>query len=193
VQVDFASYAQRAVALVNHDVADADGVRDLVGHEWASQVRADDVPVLRKVRHGLAEVVDLAATGRDAEAVHRLNDLLAAHPVQPRISGHDASDWHLHVRGAAAALADEYAAGAIWGLAVGLCTWGSHRFGRCADAACGNAFLDTSTNRSRRYCSQRCATRAHVAAHRARAKGNGAEENPARDPAKKPGKNAEKR
>ncbi|NEE27579.1 CGNR zinc finger domain-containing protein, partial [Streptomyces sp. SID7982] len=28
--------------------------------------------------------------------------------------------------------------------------------------------LDTSTNRSRRYCSDRCATRANVAAYRAR-------------------------
>ncbi|WP_141743598.1 CGNR zinc finger domain-containing protein, partial [Streptomyces abyssalis] len=30
------------------------------------------------------------------------------------------------------------------------------------------AYLDTSTNRSRRYCSDRCATRANVAAYRAR-------------------------
>lgn len=33
---------------------------------------------------------------------------------------------------------------------------------------CRNAYLDTSTNRSRRYCSDRCATRANVAAYRAR-------------------------
>jgi hypothetical protein len=31
-------------------------------------------------------------------------------------------------------------------------------------------FIDTSTNRSRRYCSDRCATRANVAAYRARRK-----------------------
>jgi predicted RNA-binding Zn ribbon-like protein len=38
----------------------------------------------------------------------------------------------------------------------------------CADARCGNVYLDTSSNCCRRFCSERCATRSHVAAHRAR-------------------------
>ena len=42
------------------------------------------------------------------------------------------------------------------------------RLGLCEAPPCRNAYLDTSTNRSRRYCSDRCATRANVAAYRAR-------------------------
>jgi predicted RNA-binding Zn ribbon-like protein len=54
------------------------------------------------------------------------------------------------------------------GLAVHLTEHGVARLGICQAAPCRNAYLDTSTNRSRRYCSDRCATRANVAAYRAR-------------------------
>ena len=36
--------------------------------------------------------------------------------------------------------------GAVWGLAVWLCEYGSARFGVCADERCGNVYLDTSSN-----------------------------------------------
>ncbi len=54
------------------------------------------------------------------------------------------------------------------GLAVQLTELGVDRLGICQAPPCRNAYLDTSTNRSRRYCSDRCATRANVAAYRAR-------------------------
>ena len=54
------------------------------------------------------------------------------------------------------------------GLAFHLTEHGADRLGLCEAAPCRNAYLDTSTNRSRRYCSDRCATRANVAAYRAR-------------------------
>ena len=66
-------------------------------------------------------------------------------------------------------------AGAVWGLAVWLCEYGSARFGICADERCGNVYLDTSSNCCRRFCSERCATRSHVAAHRARKRAAGSE------------------
>jgi predicted RNA-binding Zn ribbon-like protein len=61
-----------------------------------------------------------------------------------------------------------YAAIAAMGLAFHLTEYGVDRLGLCEAAPCRNAYLDTSTNRSRRYCSDRCATRANVAAYRAR-------------------------
>ena len=88
--------------------------------------------------------------------------------MQPRISGHDSSDWHMHVTSRGASVSAEYLAGAVWGLSVWLCEYGSARFGVCADERCGNVYLDTSSNCCRRFCSERCATRSHVAAHRAR-------------------------
>ncbi|GAB3857272.1 hypothetical protein GCM10029963_55060 [Micromonospora andamanensis] len=97
-----------------------------------------------------------------------LNSLLETFPVQPRISGHDSSDWHMHVTSRGASVSSEYLAGAVWGLSVWLCEYGSARFGVCADDRCGNVYLDTSSNCCRRFCSERCATRSHVAAHRAR-------------------------
>lgn len=61
-----------------------------------------------------------------------------------------------------------YAATACMGLAFHLTDLGVDRLGICQATPCRNAYLDTSTNRSRRYCSDRCATRANVAAYRAR-------------------------
>ena len=71
-------------------------------------------------------------------------------------------------------MAARYAANAVMGLAVLVTQLGLDRLGICAAAGCRNAFVDTSTNRSRRYCSDRCATRANVAAYRARQKQSGA-------------------
>ena len=126
--------------------------------------------ILRRARKRLREVFEHGSAGRDAEAVAELNSLLEAYPMQPRISGHDTADWHMHVTGRGASVSAEYLAGAVWGLAVWLCEHGSARFGVCADERCGNVYLDTSSNCCRRFCSERCATRSHVAAHRARKK-----------------------
>jgi predicted RNA-binding Zn ribbon-like protein len=54
------------------------------------------------------------------------------------------------------------------GLATLVTDLGVDRLGLCHATPCRRAFLDTSSNRSRRYCSERCASRANVAAYRAR-------------------------
>jgi predicted RNA-binding Zn ribbon-like protein len=64
--------------------------------------------------------------------------------------------------------ATEVAAAAAWGVAQGVVRLGLNRWGQCADANCENYFVDTSTNRAKRFCSARCANRVHVAAHRSR-------------------------
>ena len=132
----------------------------------AGEAAEKDGPTFRRAQRRLREVFEHGTAGRDNEAVDELNALLAAHPVQPRISGHDAGDWHMHVTSRGASISAEYLAGAVWGLSVWLCEYGSARFGICADDRCGNVYLDT--NNCRRFCSERCATRSHVAAHRAR-------------------------
>ena len=168
--VDFEAYARRAVDLVNAPMTCLEDLRTLLGPGtwWAEEATERDVAALRRAGKRLREVFELGVAGRDAEAVELLNSLLAAYPVQPRISGHDASDWHMHVTGRGASVSAEYIAGAVWGLAVWLCEYGSARFGVCADERCADVYLDTSSNCCRRFCSERCATRSHVAAHRAR-------------------------
>lgn len=170
IVVNFDAYAHRTVRLVNASLHDLSELRELLSTDpWLAQQATDrDVTVFRRVQRRLREVFDLGTRGDDIGAVDALNSLLEAFPVQPRISGHDANDWHMHVQSRGASVSAEFLAGATWGLAVWLCQHGSARFGVCADGRCGNVYLDTSSNCCRRFCSERCATRSHVAAHRAR-------------------------
>jgi hypothetical protein len=169
--VDFDAYARTAVHLVNAPLFDLGDLRALLEPEGAwmrDEVTDRDVALFRRAQKRLRDVFELGTSGRDSDAVAELNALLEAFPVQPRISGHDASDWHMHVTSRGSSVSAEYLAGAVWGLSVWLCSYGSARFGVCADERCGNVYLDTSSNNCRRFCSERCATRSHVAAHRAR-------------------------
>lgn len=169
--MNFDAYARNGVDLVNARLDDLDALRSLLPDEHArrrAELTERDLATFRRAQKRLREVFGYGTSGRDAEAVAELNALLEAYPVHPHISGHDSSDWHMHPASRGASVAVEYLAGAVWGLSVWLCEFGSARFGVCADDRCGNVYLDTSSNCCRRFCSERCATRSHVAAHRAR-------------------------
>ncbi|GAA2215891.1 CGNR zinc finger domain-containing protein [Nonomuraea monospora] len=129
--------------------------------EWAVRLAndPDPPPELTGLRDELAAVFD--AAGDERAVAERLNALLVRYPVRPQLSDHDGRQWHLH-------LAEDPAATAVMGLAAVVAELGADRLGRCREPHCGLAFLDTSSNRSRRYCSPRCASRANVAAFRAR-------------------------
>lgn len=176
--MDFDAYARTGVDLVNAPLESLDDLRALFGVEtaWLRDVVTErDVTTFRRAQKRLRDVFELGASGQAADAVAELNSLLETYPVQPRISGHDGDDWHMHVTSRGASASSEYLSGAVWGLAVWLCEYGSSRFGVCADDRCGNVYLDTSSNCCRRFCSERCATRSHVAAHRARKRAAGSE------------------
>jgi predicted RNA-binding Zn ribbon-like protein len=171
--VDFDAYAKTAVDLVNLRLDSLDDLRTTFEDErsWMrDEVTEKDLAAFRRAQRKLRDVFEAGASGQDLIAVGELNGLLEAYPIQPRISGHDSDDWHMHVTSRGASVSAEYLAGAAWGLAVWLCEFGSARFGVCADERCRNVYLDTSSNNCRRFCSERCATRSHVAAHRARKK-----------------------
>jgi hypothetical protein len=168
--VDFDAYARTAVDLVNAPLASEQDLRNLLAlvHWEHAPFTERDLAVFRRAQRRLRDVFALGTAGRDAEVVERLNTLLDAFPVRPRISDHDSTDWHMHVTSRGSSVSAEYLARAVWGLSVWVCQFGSVRFGVCADDRCGNVYLDTSSNNCRRFCSERCATRSHVAAHRAR-------------------------
>jgi predicted RNA-binding Zn ribbon-like protein len=179
VQVDFESYATFAVDLVSSEpdelepadpLSSLDGLRSFLGtRPWmAPRADAKDLAPLVHLRSELRAVFDDAREGRSAAMAERINRLLARHRPQPSISGHDDSDWHLHIADERGPVATEFATGAVMGLAMAFLDLGADRFGSCADPRCGGVFIDTSRNRSRRYCSDRCASRANVAAHRER-------------------------
>jgi predicted RNA-binding Zn ribbon-like protein len=183
--VELAYYSEFAVRLVNSEeprrgtdaLTSVEAVRELFGAGTQTAARAVDTDVarLRAVRVRLRGVFEAADEGDEVRAVDLLNALMLEFPVSPQISGHDhldnatgRPDWHMHLADHAANASAAYSATACMGLAVQLTTLGVDRLGICEAAPCRNAYVDTSTNRSRRYCSDRCATRANVAAYRAR-------------------------
>jgi predicted RNA-binding Zn ribbon-like protein len=180
--VNFDGYALDAVLLVgttpdahhtDDPLASLEGLRAfLAARPWLmDRARESDLAPLRRLRARLRAVFEAAAAGEQPDMVARLNELLARHRLSPSISGHDASDWHLHVAAGDGPLADDYAAGSAMGLTMAFLDLGPERFGSCVAEGCSGVFLDTSRNRSRRYCSDRCATRENVAALRSRRRG----------------------
>jgi predicted RNA-binding Zn ribbon-like protein len=168
--MDSSYYAEVAVGLVNADLDSAEALRDhLTPYPWlAERIRPSDPPALRRVQAELTMIVDASARGEETVVVEGLNGLLARHPIRPRISGHDATTWHLHVNDDDANVAEALITEALFGLTLVVTELGATRFGRCAAPDCYDAFIDTTTNRSRRFCSTRCATRTHVANYRHR-------------------------
>ncbi|GAB3907004.1 CGNR zinc finger domain-containing protein [Microbispora bryophytorum] len=174
--MDLTSYAELAVQLVNmgNELKDPFSLRALLEEtgrtEAAARLTRRDIDALCELRDELAGVFAAAADGDDVDAVERLNGLLVRHPVHPQISGHDGQPWHLHLT-EGGRVADALAVGSVMGLASVVTRLGVDRLGICQASPCRNAYLDTSSNRSRRYCSERCASRANVAAYRARKRG----------------------
>ncbi len=174
--MDLTSYAELAVQLVNlgDELKNPFSLRALLEEtgrtEAAARLTRRDIDALCELRDELAEVFASAVEGDDVDVVERLNGLLVRHPVHPQISGHDGQPWHLHLT-EGGRVADALAVGSVMGLASVVTRLGVDRLGICQATPCRNAYLDTSSNRSRRYCSERCASRANVAAYRARKRG----------------------
>ncbi|WP_330332573.1 CGNR zinc finger domain-containing protein [Streptomyces sp. NBC_00536] len=182
--MELAHYSDYAVRLVNTEepargtdaLTSADAARALFGASTqdARRVTDADVTRFRNVRGRLRSIFEAADSGDHVLAVDLLNSLLMEFPVSPQISGHEtlgpdgAPNWHMHLADHPSNASAGYAAIASMGLAFHLTEYGADRLGLCQAPPCRNAYLDTSTNRSRRYCSDRCATRANVAAYRAR-------------------------
>jgi predicted RNA-binding Zn ribbon-like protein len=176
--VDFTSYAELAVRLVNTS-ARADGGPDWLGSpqafrtfvadrpHLAGPVSFHDLDALRLLRAELAVIFGAAAEGDESAASDRLNALLAQHPAHPVLVRHEGPRWHMHLADSGS-VAERYATAAATGLATVVAQFGAHRLGICAIASCQCAFIDASTNRSRRYCSDHCTTKGTVTAFRAR-------------------------
>lgn len=168
--MDLVHYAERAADLVNVDLDPPGALAAyLSDRRWlADQVTEKDGRMLRRFQRELRPVFGRQTA--DAEVIGLLNSLLDKHPVTPYIAGDDAGSWQLQVSNKASSVADLLIAEAMMGLATLACDLGPGRFGQCQAARCQAAFVDTSPNQSRRYCSERCSSRANVAAYRARQK-----------------------
>ena len=125
-----------------------------------------DVKAVRRLRTHLRSAFTISG---EADVVALLNSLLADANALPQLSDHDGEPWHLHFTPPESSLVAHMAAEAAMGLAIVIRDHGLDRLQVCAAAGCARVFVDTSRNRSRRYCDPAtCGNRTNVAAYRAR-------------------------
>jgi predicted RNA-binding Zn ribbon-like protein len=167
--VDFIRYAEGSAGLLNAEIAEVDDlVRHLADRKDLAEGATDrDCMLLRKFQRELRPVFEASEAGDASGVVEGLNALMERYPITPRISDHDPASLHLHVA-ASSSVAELLVGESLLGLASVVCGLGPTRLGVCSAPPCTNAYVDTSPNQSRRYCSDRCSSRANVAAYRAR-------------------------
>ncbi len=168
--MDFVRYADLAAGLVNADVDTLAGLDEwLTSRAWLRRrLEERDLAPLRRLRRELRPIFEASDEGAAEAVVEQVNVLLMKYPVRPHIAGSDAQTWHLHVAERGSSVSALVTAECLMGLATLVVDHGATRLGVCGDDKCDRVFVDTSPNRSRRYCSDRCSSRANVAAYRAR-------------------------
>jgi predicted RNA-binding Zn ribbon-like protein len=141
--------------------------RFLSEHDLAWKPKIQDLEACRALR---AELRAIVAAEAEAELVGRLEGFAAGVEAVPTIAGSSTGSWRLSLRPLrGASIAGRLAVRAVAELTSLLEDHGADRIRTCGAAPCADAFVDTSRNGTRRYCSRRCANRVNAAAHRARA------------------------
>jgi predicted RNA-binding Zn ribbon-like protein len=170
--VNYDHYTDREAALAAALVNGIDDPEDLRALLVANHVSAigDLTPAVMadigRLRPRLRRIFE---TTDGAVAAAEINDLLCEARALPQITNHDGEEWHLHYTPVEAPLAVRLAAEAAMGLAIVMRDAGLERLKICASDSCEDVFIDTSRNRSRRFCDPAtCGNRTNVAAYRAR-------------------------
>ena len=134
-----------------------------------TKVTSAEAEAFVPVAADLRAVFGSVAAGDLDGAAHRVNDLLAATGAHPALERHDGEPWHIHFHSAdETSLAKGWAAGCATGLAIVLGGELYDRLGVCTAPHCDRAYVDTSRNGSRRFCSTACQNRVKAAAFRER-------------------------
>jgi predicted RNA-binding Zn ribbon-like protein len=163
-----AAGAHIAVWLVNNPAPDPAALAaELHTHEVHEPMgTAADVAALRLWAGRLREVFEAPAVAGKAELA---DTLLVAADCRPRLVSHDQDKpYHFHYAPVETGLAARVRALTAAGLAHLIDGGGGTRLRACDRAGCGVAFIDTSRNGRRHFCSVRCANQVNVAEHRRR-------------------------
>jgi predicted RNA-binding Zn ribbon-like protein len=163
-----------AVALAN-DLAVAEPedpeavARSVLSVDPASLERftRDDLPATVDLGRRLRTICELLAVGDVDAAAQLVNELLARHSAHPHLA-HENGAWRLHHHPAAADVVPMWTAITSDALARLIGDDQHHRVGVCGAGDCERIYLDTSKNRSRRFCSTTCQNRIKAAAFRQR-------------------------
>ncbi|WP_280524990.1 CGNR zinc finger domain-containing protein [Streptomyces inhibens] len=156
--------------LINLSETDAASIQNLLeAHEIRRPEVVDaDVEGFRRWRDQLARAF---RSGDSAEQCSAVNDLLVEATIRPWVSTHDGLQPHLHFVPDSADVLSRVKAVTAGGLAFVLCWEGGARLGRCMRSECSRAYVDTSRNGRRRYCTARCGNTEAVMRHRSRHSG----------------------
>jgi predicted RNA-binding Zn ribbon-like protein len=176
-----------ACRLVNALTAGHDGTRPAepppVGHQ-ADAVRAvlerddyrpalteDQANALTALAERVREVFTASSSGDVARAARIVNDLLEEFGAAPRLDPARGGGFTLHFHGRDTSIVLGWGAGIAAGLAMAIGSDLAGRLGVCQADPCDRAYIDTSYNHGKRFCSRRCQSRVKAAAHRAKSKG----------------------
>jgi predicted RNA-binding Zn ribbon-like protein len=160
--------AHIAVWLVNHPAGEATALgaeldRRAVHGPTATSA---DVAALRSWADRLREVFEAAEV---ADKALLTDALLVAADCRPRLVSHGAGKpFHFHYAPVETGLAARVLALTAAGLGHVVDVGGGDRLRACDRQGCGVAFIDTSRNGRRHFCSVRCANQVNVANHRQR-------------------------
>ena len=160
--------AHIAVWLVNHPAPDEAALaKELHRHEvHEPMATAADAAALRPWAARLREVFEAPAVAGKAQLT---DALLVAADCRPRLVSHGAGKpHHFHYAPVQTGLAARVRALTAAGLAHVIDGGGGTRLRACDRAGCDVAFIDTSRNGRRHFCSVRCANQVNVANHRQR-------------------------
>ncbi len=107
--------------------------------------------------------------GAAAEKADRADALLIDADCRPRLVTHGAGlPFHLHYAPVRTGLTARVKALTAAGLAYIIDNGDGSRLRACSRSGCGTAFIDTSRNGRRHFCSVRCANQVNVTNHRLR-------------------------
>jgi predicted RNA-binding Zn ribbon-like protein len=173
--MDYDTYGSNAVEiaidLANVDRADPAWVRTFLDahDEWFTDGTAFELTGAEDAAVGQTSslVREVALAASQPEVMARLNALLALASPKPYATDHD-GELHLHYAPADAGAVEQLTTTVAMGLSQVVVQHGWQRLGVCSAENCGNVYVDTSRNASRRYCSNTCSSRSTVAAYRAR-------------------------
>lgn len=129
-----------------------------------SSLGPDDVAAFRRLRDRLHAIF---FAPDDELTADLLNGALADAGPVPQLVGADGR-WQVEFSPSSGGAVQDLAAVTSVGLAALFASSGRSRFGICSADDCRDVYIDTSKNRSRRYCDDSCSSRTNVAAYRAR-------------------------
>lgn len=115
-----------------------------------------------RVAFGLLDMDDLDG------ACELINKILRDTRATPMLSRHDDEPWHLHFHSRDASWSQGWAGSMATALATVLGSPMAERLGLCSAPSCDRAYVDTSRNGARRFCSTACQNRVKAATFRER-------------------------